>query len=131
VSIDPDRADARCVRARDVTRERVPHHDRLVRVRADPLERELEDPRIGLRDPDLTGDDDRREVGRQRGARELLALDVRRAVRDQGESTVSGERAQDRLGLGIQELSRAPRRPVGLGELRREALVRDRDAHRG
>jgi len=111
------------VRASDIACQRVADHDRLVCVRADPLERDLEDPRIGLSDPDLAGDDDRAEVARKRGARELLALDVRRAVRDQRESMVSGERAEDRLGFGIDELSRAPRRPVRLGQLRRKRLV--------
>jgi hypothetical protein len=123
VSIDPDRADAGGVCARDVARQRVAHHYRVVRVRADPLQRDLEDPPIGLGDPDLAGDDDRAEVARERRARELLALDVRRAVRNQRESMVTGERAQGRLGLGIHELSRAPDRLVCFGQLRRERLV--------
>src|SRR5438445_6017084 len=123
VSIDPDRADAGRVRARDVARERVAHHDRLMRVRADPLERDLEDPPIGLPEPDLAGDNDRAEVAPERGARELLALDVRCAVRDQRESMVSGERAEDPLGFGIYQLTSAPRRPAGFGTLLRKRPV--------
>jgi hypothetical protein len=123
VSIDPDRSDSGGVRARDIASQRIAHHHRVVRVRADPLERDLEDPPIGLRDPDLAGDEDRAEVARERRARELLALDVRRAVRNQRESMVTGERAQGRLGFGIHKLSRAPGRAVCFGQLRRERLV--------
>src|SRR5207244_207949 len=74
--IDPDRANARGPRARDIASQRVADHDRLWGARAEPVERDLEDARVGLRETDLAGDDDRGEVARERRALELLALHV-------------------------------------------------------
>jgi len=123
--IDPHRADAGRVRTRDVACERVTQHHCLIGVRADPVERGLEDPPIRLPEPELARNHDRPEVAREGGSRKLLALDVRRAVRDQRKSMVSGKGAQKCVGFGIDELSPPSHGPVGLGDLHREGFVRD------
>src|SRR5437773_1101243 len=118
--IDPDRANARGPRARDIASQRVADHDRLWGARADAVERDLEDARVGFRETDLARDDNRAEVARQRRARELLTLDVGCSVGHEREPMIQSEPREHRLGLRIDRLSRAPDRPVRLDELVRE-----------
>ena len=124
IQIDPDRANARGPRARDIASQRVADHDRLWGARADAVERDLEDARVGFRETDLARDDNRAEVARERRARELLTLDVGCSVGHEREPMIQSEPREHRLGLRIDRLSRAPDRPVRLDELVRERVVR-------
>ena len=104
--IDPDRANARGPRASDIASQRVADHDRLWGARADAVERDLEDARVGFRETDLARDDNRAEVARERRARELFTLDVGCSVGHEREPMIQSEPREHRLGLRIDRLSR-------------------------
>jgi hypothetical protein len=108
-AVDPNRGESGRVRARNVADEAVADHDRIVGSEVERSQRRFKDAWIGFPDGDLGGDDRGFEQRRKRGVRELLTLDVRRAVGYEREPVVAREIAQHRVGVWIGELRPAPR----------------------
>jgi hypothetical protein len=113
------------VRARDVPREAVADHDRILGWNVERRERCLEDARIGFSESDLGRDDRDIERRRERRMGELLALHVGRAVGHQREAMVARQIAHHRFGLGVDELDPAARGAEGLHRLVDELVIGD------
>jgi hypothetical protein len=108
-AVEPDRAKAGGVRARDIASEAIADHDRIRWCEVERRQRCFEDATVGLPDVDLSGDDRGLEQRRECGVRELLALHVGRAVGHERKPVVARQIIDHRLGVGIDQLRPAAR----------------------